>query len=354
MAVITPVTLTLGTDAPVITPAGFRTMLVVAPQNSLDPANFTDRIRYYTTTAEIDADTDLDDAPTIAAAKAALAQSRRVQRVAVGRWDTGDTNIGAALTAISAANDDWYGFVLPPGLSAVIYGQAATHAVANEKLMLCQDDTATNLTAVANSVIDTLRDGSYGSAAYLYHTDAEYAAAAWMSKLLSVNQDQQTSIAAYLNLQGITKSSLTATELTTVLGANGNVYGSVFGQARTWRGRTANGRPIDERISIDWFKSRAREGLGQLFANAAERGTKIPYTAAGLQQVRSALLAVLRLGEGFGHFTPGKSYVNVIPIDEVPQADKDGRIARLTFGAEFQGAIEEVDAVGAIVGTLNL
>lgn len=43
------------------------------------------------------------------AAMRIFSQARTVNGIVVGRWDTGDANLTAALTAIAAENNDWYG-----------------------------------------------------------------------------------------------------------------------------------------------------------------------------------------------------------------------------------------------------
>lgn len=252
------------------------------------------------------------------------------------------------LDALLADRTDWYGLVIDSRDSAVIQIVAAW-AEANNRLFVAQANDADIKTTATTDLLSVLASNNYGRTAFIYHnSDTERADAAWASKL-AVNPDTATTTWAHYTLVGVAvDSALSSTEITNIIGKNGNVYSTLLGIGATWDGKTVDGRFIDLRITADWTAARIQERVAQALLNASNSGNKIPFTSQGLAQIGSIINSVLTQGEDAGHFVPGTSSVGVPSLAEVASSDRAARCARFTFATEPAGAIHKTIINGTI------
>lgn len=346
------IVVTVTANAPAIDGASLDVPLFLTAPGDLNPVNFTTRTRTYTSAAEVAADADLD-ATTKAAVSTAFAQSQpRVGSIKVGRVDTADgaddaERYTAALNAIRAADDAWYFLAAKTRTDADLV-TIATWAESNAKIYIAQSEAANNLDG-STGPVDTLSGASRTRTALLHHAANEWADVAWVAKKGGANPDVQTTTWAYATLSGVTPSQLTSTQRSALEAANGNLYGTFFGQGATWPGTTANGDKIDKRITLDWTERRVQERIAQLFATVSNRNTKLSYDDAGLQALGAAVQEVLSRGVAAGHFVEGTIGVNVPRRAQVSPTDVQNRIARISFTAQIAGAIEQAVISGAVL-----
>jgi len=347
-------------ESPPVPVAGFGTSLMAGEQG----IGFTERIRFYESSDDVSDDADLDTF-TKDALLAGFSQSPKPERLAAGRWD-GVESWTAALTAIQAENDEWYGFDIESRVQAS-QSLAADFAAANGKLFIGQSsETACKDTAYVpagvGDIMSELRTDSNRNAAIMYHaTNAEALSFAWMASRLAVDPDQETTIWRHATVTGFAPAStLTTTEKTNILSKNGNVYLTLASQGATGNGTLGDGTPVDLAVTRDWLAARLFEKFAGLLLKATNRGRKIPYTDTGIQVFVDGALEILERGVDVGHFRraasdddnpSGSPFASAPSIAEAPTADIENRLLRLTAGALAAGAIEEVNNVTFIATT---
>jgi hypothetical protein len=255
----------------------------------------------------------------------------------------------------SAANDpDWYGLVIESRDSWDIL-EAARFAESNRKLYGAQsNDAGIPVAATTDDVASQLMDLSrFRSFVLFYADDADPAVEAWMGKTISVNPDEATTIWAHKTLVGITPDDLTIAQQNAIEGKNASHYGTLGGVGATFFGTLADGRFIDQAVTVDWLYFRLLADIQQLFLDYSNRGSKIPYTDAGIQIFGAATRTRLQIGANLDHLAGDPAPRVTMPARaDVPDADVLARVLRWTFEAQFAGAIQKAIISGAVVTTL--
>lgn len=272
-------------------------------------------------------------------------------------------SITDTLDAMLATGVDWFGF------SVLIFGagqelrdqtiEAAQWAEANDKLfgntllvwgaedpiftLGNTDNALSDLAPYENTytVVEHIEEG-VGFPSFLGFQ--------LLANRLSVNPDSPNgaTIWSYVTLAGATPSPFTASQLAAVREKNGNVYSRFFGQPATGWGVQGNGQKTDLVVLKHWLKARSEESIAGLLLRESNRGSKIPYTDAGIVQIKSKVEEVLALAVANGHLTGGTTWTNFLTVAETPMPDRQNRVIRFTFGGVPTGAIEEVEATGYI------
>jgi hypothetical protein len=275
-------------------------------------------------------------------------------------------NVGpfTELSAILAADNTWYGFVIDRRTDVDIL-EAARWNEANKRLFMGQSSAAGIKSAVSTTdVAYIMQSRGYDRSALLFYgDDGEFADAAWMGFKLAADLDSEATdnsvtIWIYANLIGIPVDSgpagiATTTDKTAVLAKNANVYLTFNSTPATGDGTLASGRPIDQRTTLDWLETRMFEDLANALLQVSNSNSKIPLTAVGIGKTEGLILTRLELGENIGHLTPGSSRVTVPVITSITAADRTAGILRASFKSEFSGAIIKIPITGSVVAQLT-
>lgn len=346
-----PIVVNIRRDAPPVSRAGFGTVLVLGSD-----VDFDERIRFYSSAAEIleDADADLSDTdPQYIEAAAAFGATLRPQRVALGRIANAETH-AQALTAIEAQSSDWYGLVTVSRAKADILSAAGWVQTNGAKLFIAQTADAAVITAVDPQDKDVgaqLFEAGYTRTALLYKTLREVdatpvqdpACTVWAADRLSVDPDAITTTWAYVQLPGIVQDRPPSTAQTQLNLRNANWYAGNSLPLGTRPGKMVNGSHIDTLITADWSRFRLEEDLAQVFADASARGTKVPYTDEGIAIIESTFRSRIDgAGVSAGHFVEGLTEYDFPPRDETTAQDRAARLYRCSAEATLAGAIERV------------
>ena len=279
-----------------------------------------------------------------------FSQNPTVNRVVVGRADSGDASVAASLNAICDEENSWYGLVVDP---AMVDTTAKISAIAawiesSKKFSIiwsanvdCFDGTKTTDPAY------TLKDLGYDRTAVIFHavpaTGADYPDAAWMGE--GFPYDPGSSTWAYKTLNGVASDNITATKETALVAKNCNFYSEVGGVKITQEGKVASGEWIDIIIGTDWLEARLRETVYSALVN----NRKIPYDDTGIAMIEGLVKGVLNQAASAGILQADSIVVTVPRYADIPQADKLARkLPDVNFTALYQGAIHRVTINGTI------
>jgi hypothetical protein len=322
----TNITINISLEAAPPTLFGFNVMVV-------GESAMSDRVRSYASAGEVDADSDLSTAQKDAL-KVAFAQVPRPGLVKFGKKVGGGSpeSWTDALTAIEAADPNWYGLAIESRTSADLVA-AAGWVETRTKLFVGQSADSGWLTTGVPAAFSTITSNE--RTAIIFHDEAtEYADIAWLAARLVFDPDtfsvpwdtQIRGVAAYT-------SALTTGQRGFVLENNANAmlpYGSV--ETFVDPGVNISGRTIDEIVTADWFKLRLESKIAQAKINASARGEKIPLGRVGVSILRPLVEAQFSEGIAAGHFVEGQTEVTFIAPT---QTDIDNRRIRATGRAQL-------------------
>lgn len=287
-------------------------------------------------------------------ANAIFSQNPTVNRIVVGRADSGDASVAASLNAICDEDNSWYGLVVDPAMvdtAAKITAVAAWVESAKKFCIVWSADT--NIySSIYNEETSTdaaslLKKARRDRTAVIYHavpTDgADYPDAAWMGE--GFPYEPGTSTWAYKTLNGVTPDTLLASQETALKGKNCNYYTTVGGVSITQEGKVASGEYIDIIIGTDWIEARLREAVYSALVN----NRKIPYDDTGIAMIEGLVKGVLNEAASKGILQADSIAVTVPKYADIPQADKLARkLPDVKFSALYQGAIHSVTINGTI------
>lgn len=271
---------------------------------------------------------------------------------------TADRSISTELDEIMAESSNFYG-VEAGSKDDTDITRLAAKVESMGLLHLAQVDNAAVKAGTSGNLLETLAGLNYGGTALIWHNDDdEELALAWMGYVLEADPDEKSTNWKHRNLAGITSDTdnLSSTEILNIRNGNGNVYTDFYGVAVTANGVTVDGNPIDFRITRDWLRARIEENVAQRLLEVAAANSKIPYTDAGLQQMRAIVQKVLQNGVDAGHLRGNAENADgeltpratVPALADVPGVDRSNRICRVEFEAELAGAIESVTISGTV------
>lgn len=277
--------ITVNLGAPGVSRAGFGTGLILG-----DNAGFSERVRFYTSPADLLADGDASIGATDPEyLMAVVLEGNGLKRFAVGRQDAADSSdYGATLDAVVAESNDFFGVACISAAEADIDAIAAK-CITHEKLFFARTADSDVITSATDDVASELKDAANEWVALNYHATAAtvYPDAGLMAAMLRVDWDTQSTQPTAKQLQGVAKDSLTATARTYALAKNVTIYEDVKSLGWTYGGKVAAGYFIDEIIIREWFKLRLEEDLAQLLADVSARDSKVPGNARGAAMVEA-------------------------------------------------------------------
>lgn len=275
-------------------------------------------------------------------AAAVFAQDDGVESVIIGRIDSGDATLTAALDAIEAADPESFYILNVETRTDADILLAAAWVEARQKIYIAQSSDADILSDTPGNIAEDLETAGYLRTALIYHDDdTEWLDGAWSSSGGGLNLDVPGGVGvwAFRSLESIPFDSVTATEAANIYSNNANLYGRNLGLSFTSKGTMAEGRFIDITTTIDWVTKRSEEAVLSLFVSTP---TKVPYTDAGITAAANAFQAVLDQGVSFGHFDSAQ-VVNIPAAADIASATKQTRELTLQAEAVFAGAIQKLN-----------
>ena len=252
----------------------------------------------------------------------------------------------AALTAVIAADNDWYCLLATTRTDADIEALADAIEVVT-KIYIWASDAADLLLDPATDIGSILQAKSYDRSIGLYSADeAVFPECAWAGGQLP--QDPGSITWKFKTLVGVTPDVLTADNLVKLVAKGVNFFETVAGaNVITSEAIVASGEFIDIIRGIDWLVARMGEDVFTLLINEK----KVPFTSQGITSVETVMLSRLLDAEAVGLLSPGTSVVTPPDIDDILVADKGNRfLDNMDFSADLAGAVHTV----AINGKLSL
>ena len=215
-----------------------------------------------------------------------FSQNPKSSRLLVASLNNGEAS-SEGFTRIRSANDKFYSFCFASTLTDEdIAAVAAVVESASVPTVFYFASTDSNIiTAGTSNIFKTLQDGSYSRTFGFYSSDTNIDAAmvGLVSGLNSMRANSAYT-AAYKALAGITPTTLNDTQLSTVVGYNGNVY-TAFGNSYnfTYPAISFGNYHVDDLFLID-----AAEFLIQQEVVAGLTSVrKVPQTEAGVDMITS-------------------------------------------------------------------
>ena len=257
-------------------------------------------------------------------------------------------------TALTALLDDalneggWYGLVTV-GVATSNYSTISTWCETNHKLFgFSVADNAATLNPVGTTNLYT-----FGIAYDTNGTKNAFIHVAYMAKCFTYEPGTETW--AYKTLTNITAGSYTKTQIDAIKAAGVNCYALIGGRTVTYDGATVSGEWIDVMRYCDYLASAIQESVYSLLASTV----KVPYNAAGLTAIESAIRKVLTKGQSDGcidgtdfleNGTSVPGFTVTIPdITTISSATRATRTLNgVSFSARLSGAVHVVEIVGTL------
>lgn len=260
---------------------------------------------------------------------------------------TADPGLAADLTAINAADPDWYGLALDSNGKAEVLA-AAAWAESNSKLFVAQSGDSDVLAAPTTDVFGTLQASAYGRTVPVFHPSicAQWIAVGLMAQRFTAQPGSDTW--AYKTVAGVAvHRALTSTERTNALAKAATIYETNAGVNVTVGGKVAGGEWADVVRGLDWLRARLRERVFGVMISTP----KLPYTQAGIDTVGEAVKGVLDLAASpaVQLLDNGTQSVLVPKVGSVSTTDKQNRtLSNVQWSAKLAGAIHLVTVNGTV------
>ena len=305
------------------------------------------RARVYGSVAEMASDGWASTDAVYKIANAIFSQNPSVNKIVVGRKDSNDATIDAALNAIANENNDWYGIVVDQALVSSFADVASWVETAKKFAIFWITDVNAYDPSKSTDLASVLKLANRNRSAVVWHATpaggADYPDAAWMGE--GFPYEPGTSTWAYKTLNGVTPDTLLASQETALKNKNCNYYMTVGGVSITQEGKVASGEYIDIIIGTDWIEARLREAVYSALVN----NRKIPYDDTGIAMIEGLVKGVLNEAASKGILQADSIAVTVPKYADIPQADKLARkLPDVKFSALYQGAIHSVTINGTI------
>jgi hypothetical protein len=250
----------------------------------------------------------------------------------------------ADLTAIMAADNDWYMLLIDSSARTVIEA-AAAWTEATYKIFQAQ----TSDTAVATSAIDDI--GTYLKGLSYARTSLWFNQNLTGDLAVAISASRSTAIPgsdtwALKTLSGVVPSDrLTATQVSKLKLKNVNYYQTVGNEGRTFLGQVVGGEYIDTIRFIDWLRATMQVNI----YNALISYEKVPNSNEGISIIQGAVEITLQQAVKCGGFKPGSTSSSV-PDESDPTAfDPVTRaLTQVKFKGILANAIHSVEVTGQV------
>lgn len=345
-----------------VTQQGFGTLMVVGENERTGL-----RTAAYSSAAEMLTAGYLETDEEYLLAVSAFAQNPSVTSIKVGEKVAGDASWTAAIAAIKADDNDWYGLAISSHASAdqlEVAGVVEADNGGNGKFFWISSDEAAivdqTFAADTTSIVALIRAQAYVKTAVIYSGVADTVYPEGGMATIANAEVPGSYTLAHKTIIGTTADNLTTTQATNATDKNANIYTTTAGRSviqwgRITEGGQALGEYIDTIIGIDWTFARVSEEIFRLFVSSK----KVPFTNAGITGVQAQIEGVLQTGIDNGLFSPmefdendvqvGGFRVNVPIASDVSTADKLARnLTGVTFTAWLGGAIHVTTINGVV------
>jgi len=262
---------------------------------------------------------------------------------------TANVSASTELTAVFAADTDWFHLVLDTRSDTDITRTAAT-AEGIKRLFWAQTDSSDIIASPTTDVYSGLKALSYRWTVPIYYTvDATHCDMAWAARMASFDFDKKAPTAAMLTLTGVATQAPTDTAIVNMAAKNVNFYSTLKGLGATHPGTTPVGYDVELVITGAWFEARIGENIASLLSAVSNAGERVKYNDEGFGRVNSRVEKQLQLGVTLGHVNASPTPESTFPKRaDVPQVDVDAGMLRITFGAQYSGRVKTVDIDGTV------
>jgi hypothetical protein len=265
---------------------------------------------------------------------------------------TADAGFAADIALIAADDSAWYGMALT--MTSRVYNKAAAlYAQANGKIFCAQsaDWDLADATVTSGDVGSEMLALSYTRTWGIWHNyigGTEWANAAWLSNTLHFQPGNAT--AAIKTLTGVSADKLSAGQIAGIKAKRWSRYMVQGSFTITFESYTPGGRFIDVTRFVDWLSITMQLDVFSVLIN----NPKVPYTVAGISQIKGAILGTLKKGqtEPNNGLTPDEDpIVTIAAVAQQFVSDRaQRRLKQIKWSARLSGALHGV----AISGTLSV
>lgn len=253
-----------------------------------------------------------------------------------------DPGVAADLSAISAADDDWY-LVLNPFNSTAMGMAIAGWVQARTKAFMADTDDTTSATTSVTSASDLAAqvNAANDNRTFVFANTAsdEFAGAALSGQMLT-HDPAAGDTWAFKTLAGVASDNWTTSERTNLKARNVTFYYSLANRDVSFQGQVGGGEFFD---TIPWGTDALTSDLQVEIATLQFNSAKIPYTDAGIHQIAGCIRTVLDryVKRGFLASDP-KPVVNVPTAASASTQDKAARLlSGVTASAVLARAIHK-------------
>lgn len=264
-----------------------------------------------------------------------------------------DGTIATGMTAIKAADNDFYGVILASHKKQDILDMAAYVETQTMLFGTSTDEAGAYTQASTDDVLSKLKNNEYYRTFCDVRKDAsDYEESAKMARCFAIDPGGETW--ALKSLAGVKADSWTETEYTTIKNKNGNTYEKVRNISVTQNGKVVAGEWIDIIRFRDWLVEEIQTNVFTLLKN----NDKVPYTDAGIAMVENVVRKALEDGQDRGGIAPAEydennnenpGFVLTVPLaSEITPTQKATRdLKDIKFTARMAGAIHAVEIKGS-------
>ena len=256
-------------------------------------------------------------------------------------YDHADPGIATDLSAMLAADADWYAFSII-GASEAEVASAAAWAASNHKLYV-QASSQSALINNASNLAATLTLADNPRTSIIYRADQrDMYEFGLMGKQLS--RLAGSGNWAYVTVQGSLPDYLTTAHISNLNASRCNYVENRKGITGFFEGMTCSSNMwLDIVRGRDWFVDELDANLYEMQVNAANSSIgKIPYTDAGISSVKSAIRQTGESGVNRNFLVAGTLNISVPEAADIPAATRATR--------RLSGIIVQATLVGAING----
>jgi hypothetical protein len=259
-----------------------------------------------------------------------------------------DPGIAADLTAVWAANKNWYG-LLVDSQGAAETRAAAAWVESNGSVIFAAttSDSAAADSTSSSDVLSELKSDSYTRTAGLFtqYSNMSFGGVGWMA--VHLTQPPGSDTWNFNTIAGVQPDSDFLCPESCVLAVqakNGTVYTTLANLNLTQGGTMASGEWADQTRFVDWLRVTIQLAMVALLAR--NQG-KVPYDDFGIAQIATILNGVLQQGVEAGGFVDGSIVITRPLVANIPVSSVSARtLPSLPWTATLAGAIHKIGIQG--------
>ena len=318
------VVVSLGTQP--ISTASFDSVMFLAETATL-PVGFTEAYRVYTSLSQLT--TDGFDTTDSAYKFAALAfgGNFRAKSVYVVKYETSVTTPTQAFNTQLQVDAKPYYVAVDDHTAAIVTPLVAAAEAAYRMVVLSSQEAGILVPATDTDIGSVLQDAAYDHVITMYNASADtsFAEGGIVGAMAAIPAGVST--LEDKTLVGVTKDTLTATQISALEAKNVAYYTEIAGVNSVFNSKVASGQFFDTIVFSDWLRARIGESVYGLMKRRSDAGLKVSYDEAGKSLVRSAIFEVIQQGLNNGAISNDIRPIVRIPTnEEISQADRAARV----------------------------